>query len=55
VKFKLKLWLKNETMIHHYPQELNLQVHGIDQGGEQGGGAQEDAPQVENDDDGPIL
>jgi hypothetical protein len=30
------------------------QIHGIDQGGEQGGEAQEDAPQVENDDDGPI-
>jgi hypothetical protein len=30
------------------------QVHGIDQGGEQGGEAQEDAPQVEDDDDGPI-
>jgi hypothetical protein len=30
------------------------QVHGIDQGGEQGGEAQEDALQVENDDDGPI-
>jgi hypothetical protein len=29
-------------------------VHGIDQGGEQGGEAQEVAPQVENDDDGPI-
>jgi hypothetical protein len=30
------------------------QVYGIDQGGEQDGQAQEDAPQVENDDDGPI-
>jgi hypothetical protein len=30
------------------------QVHGIDQGGEQGREAQEDAPQVEDDDDGPI-
>jgi hypothetical protein len=30
------------------------QVLGIDQGGEQGGEAQEDAPQVEDDDDGPI-
>jgi hypothetical protein len=29
-------------------------VHGIDQGGEQGGEAQEDAPQAENDDDGLI-
>jgi hypothetical protein len=30
------------------------QVHGNDQEGEQGGEAQEDAPQVEDDDDGPI-
>jgi hypothetical protein len=30
------------------------QVHGIDQGGEQGGEAQKDAPQVEDDDDGSI-
>jgi hypothetical protein len=30
------------------------QVYGNDQGGEQGGEAQEDAPQVEDDDDGPI-
>jgi hypothetical protein len=30
------------------------QVHGIDQGGEHGGEAQVDAPQVEDDDDGPI-
>jgi hypothetical protein len=30
------------------------QVHGIDQGGEHGGEAQEDAPQVEDDDDRPI-
>jgi hypothetical protein len=30
------------------------QVLGIDQGGEQGGEAQEVAPQVQNDDDGPI-
>jgi hypothetical protein len=35
------------------PQDQN-QVHGIDQGGQQGGEAQEVAPQVENDDDGPI-
>jgi hypothetical protein len=27
---------------------------GFDQGGEQGGETQEEAPQVENDDDGPI-
>jgi hypothetical protein len=32
----------------------NDQVYGIDQGGEQGGEAQVDAPQVEDDDDGPI-
>jgi hypothetical protein len=30
------------------------QVHVIDQGGEEGGEAQEDAPQVEDDDDGTI-
>jgi hypothetical protein len=30
------------------------QIHGIDQGGEHGVEAQEDAPQAENDDDGPI-
>ena len=30
------------------------QLHGIDQGGEQGGAAQVDAPQVEDDDDGSI-
>jgi hypothetical protein len=30
------------------------QVHGIGQGGEQGGKTQVDAPQVEDDDDGPI-
>jgi hypothetical protein len=30
------------------------EVHSIDQWGEQGGEAQEDAPQAENDDDGPI-
>jgi hypothetical protein len=26
VKFKLKLWLKKVTMIHHHPQELNHQA-----------------------------
>jgi hypothetical protein len=30
------------------------QVHGIDQGGEQGGETQVEAPQVEDNDDGPI-
>jgi hypothetical protein len=29
-------------------------VYGIDQGGEQGGGTQVEAPKVEDDDDGPI-
>jgi hypothetical protein len=26
MKFKLKLQLKKETMLHHHPQELNLQA-----------------------------
>jgi hypothetical protein len=70
VKFKLKLRLKKkdddpssstrvEPPTSQQPQDQSQahgddQVHGIDQGGEQGGEAQVDAPQVEDDDDGPI-
>jgi hypothetical protein len=44
------------SQVHGEESQVQGDDHGrgFDQGGEQGGEAQEEAPQVENDDDGPI-
>jgi hypothetical protein len=44
------------SQVHQEESQVHGDDHGrgFDQGGEQGGEAQEEAPQVEDDDDGPI-
>jgi hypothetical protein len=44
------------SQVHQEESQVHCDDHGqgFDQGGEQGGEAQEEAPQVEDDDDGPI-